>query len=110
MALLVVPFNNSMRVGQGFNSYTQSLCLDKAVTFEGPGATAAESSDVDVTKLPQIVTYSSHFVDKLSDVVKALNVSAALSVKVGTVSGSGSGSYIDEDKVRPMFYPPGFFI
>jgi hypothetical protein len=36
----------------------------------------------------------------LSDVVKALNVSAALSVKVGNITGSGSGSYIDEDKVK----------
>jgi hypothetical protein len=98
MALLVVPFNNSMRLGQGFNSYTQTLGVAQAVKF-----TRTKEEPVDtlsVEKIPQIVTYSSHFVEKLSDVVKALNVSAALSVKVGSVTGSGSGAYIDEDKIK----------
>lgn len=31
MAMLLAPYNNSMRLGQGFNSYTQQICLDKAV-------------------------------------------------------------------------------
>jgi hypothetical protein len=94
---LVVPYNSAMRLGQGFNSYTHALCLDQAVSF---GSTMESNTETDVAKIPQTVTYSSHFVDKLSDVVKALNVSAALSVKVGTVTGSGSGGYIDEDKIK----------
>lgn len=28
---MIAPYNNSMRLGQGFNSYTQQICLDKAV-------------------------------------------------------------------------------
>jgi hypothetical protein len=98
MSFLVVPYNNAMMLGQGFNTYTQSLCLDRAVIFKTQDAKVQDKPDT--TKIPQIVTYSSHFVEKLSDVVKALNVSAALSVKVGTVTGSGSGSYIDEDKIK----------
>jgi hypothetical protein len=31
MAQMLAPYNNSMRLGQGFNSYTQQICLDKAV-------------------------------------------------------------------------------
>ena len=31
MAQLLAPYNNSMRLGQGFNSYTQQICLDRAV-------------------------------------------------------------------------------
>jgi hypothetical protein len=31
MALLLAPYNNSMRLGMGFNSYTQTLCIDNAV-------------------------------------------------------------------------------
>lgn len=30
MAMMLAPYNNSMRLGQGFNSYTQQICLDKA--------------------------------------------------------------------------------
>lgn len=31
MAQLLAPYNNSMRLGQGFNSYIQQICLDNAV-------------------------------------------------------------------------------
>ena len=31
MALLIAPYNNAMRLGQGFNSYTQQICIDDAV-------------------------------------------------------------------------------
>ena len=31
MAQMLAPYNNSMRLGQGFNSYTQQVCLDQAV-------------------------------------------------------------------------------
>jgi hypothetical protein len=132
MAQLLAPYNNSMRLGQGFNSYTQQICLDRAVlqdskankerlarlandrAVEAPKATTpaaapstgSTSSDLSLQDLgasvgdsedapdyveeqrkavmaakngrdpinrppwvkPQIVTYSSRFVDKLSDV------------------------------------------
>jgi hypothetical protein len=32
MAMLA-PYTNAMRLGQGFNSYTQQICLDKAVVI-----------------------------------------------------------------------------
>lgn len=31
MSQLLAPYNNAMRLGQGFNSYTQQICLDRAV-------------------------------------------------------------------------------
>lgn len=144
MAQLLAPYNNSMRLGQGFNSYTQQICLDQAVlpdtsdnrarlaksivlsnkrpttataqpsevtqplkngiqsiesntgpvaenpqkeghenSLEDPLANTQPTHDGDHTKegvqdtqklevppwvKPQIVTYSSRFVDKLSDV------------------------------------------
>ena len=34
MSLLLVPYNDSMRLGMGFNSYTQALCIDKAVDVD----------------------------------------------------------------------------
>ncbi|KAF2785625.1 hypothetical protein K505DRAFT_291014, partial [Melanomma pulvis-pyrius CBS 109.77] len=48
----------------------------------------------------QIVTYTSRFVDKLSDVTEALNVSGSLSIKYGAIGGSGKGQFIDSDKFR----------
>lgn len=34
MAQLLAPYHNGMRLGQGFNSYTQQICLDNAVLLD----------------------------------------------------------------------------
>lgn len=34
MAQLLAPYHNGMRLGQGFNSYTQQICLDNAVLMD----------------------------------------------------------------------------
>ncbi|CAD6952016.1 unnamed protein product [Tilletia controversa] len=31
---MLAPYNNSMRLGQGFNSFTQSICVDNAVVID----------------------------------------------------------------------------
>lgn len=127
MAQLLAPYNNSMRLGQGFNSYTQQICLDRAVlpdstrnkerlarianeripgveqkpnpepdtptpdgSLQHVGNSPGHNNTIDPVEearkavlgaktgrdpinrppwvKPQIVTYSSRFVDKLSDV------------------------------------------
>lgn len=124
MAQLLAPYNNSMRLGQGFNSYTQQICLDKAVITDDKTRRPEQSTTITITEpldietdyddaavqpstgsgeegveigevaqdperraamgndkdyrprpfvvqpwnVPQIVTYSSTFVDKVSDV------------------------------------------
>ncbi len=83
------PFEQGMWPGMGFNSYTQSTCLDHAVTIKA--TTAAEGKAV-----PQQVTYRREVVDKLSQLSSNLNVSGTLSIKAGMFSGSGGGSYVDE--------------
>ncbi|KAL9933580.1 hypothetical protein V8E36_007756 [Tilletia maclaganii] len=52
------------------------------------------------TGVSQTVVYQSRFVDKLSEITSDLGVSAALSVKTGSVGGSGRGSFIDTDKYQ----------
>jgi hypothetical protein len=37
MAQLLAPYHNGMRLGQGFNSYTQQICLDNAVLPDNTG-------------------------------------------------------------------------
>ena len=93
-----------------FNSYTQNICIDNAVTFEpaknlGNHNHATEAYDPEDQR--QIVTYSSQFVDKLSDVVEATNLSPSTSIKTGSIgnSGKGGGGFIDCDKVRSVALP-----
>ena len=200
MAQLLAPYNNAMRLGQGFNSYTQQICLDQAVLpdtkakereakkttqlgkgkipvtgpsevisltqpihepvptaqttgtsrempthedaelsltgqvsehhpqsdpqnvhhdvpqdelqYEPPAelvlsAVATQPVETEVRTLevhpwvkPQIVTYSSRFVDKLSDVTDAMNISGSLSIKTATIGGKANGSYVDSDKFK----------
>ena len=43
MTLVLAPYNDSMRLGQGFNSYTHELCIDNAVTYKQTGLRSAKS-------------------------------------------------------------------
>lgn len=48
----------------------------------------------------QTVTYSSRFIDRLSDVTDDMAISGALSVKMAKIGGSGRGSFVDSDKFK----------
>lgn len=48
----------------------------------------------------QTVTYSSKFVDKLSDITEDMCISGALTVKMAKIGGSGRGSFVDSDKFK----------
>ncbi|KAF5847648.1 hypothetical protein GGP41_000327 [Bipolaris sorokiniana] len=99
MAMLLAPYNNSMRLGQGLNLFTQQICMTDAVA-QGEDVSSPYSEDQKPKGISQIVSYSSRFVDKLSDVTDVMNVSASLSIKIGTIGGAVSGTYIDSDKFK----------
>ena len=84
MSQLIAPYNNSMRLGQGFNSYThQNGLLDAVGIRKTDTYTPSHSSnsyDHDENEdeenglgrpaeKAQIVSYSTRFVEKISDVV-----------------------------------------
>lgn len=48
----------------------------------------------------QIVTYSSRFVEKLSDITDSMNISGSLSIKANGIGGSGGGSFVDTNKFK----------
>lgn len=119
--MVLVPFTNVMRIGQGFNSYTQACCIDQAVTFtpiikpragytQPTDASTSTANDVATTstilpgadpeRVSQKVAYTCTFVQNMSEIAKELNVSAALCIKKGSLDASGSGQYIDEEQVR----------
>ncbi|KAF7551363.1 hypothetical protein G7Z17_g5057 [Cylindrodendrum hubeiense] len=48
----------------------------------------------------QIVSYSSRFVNKISEITEDMNISGSLSIKYGAIGGSGKGSFVDSDKFK----------
>ena len=80
-----------------FNSYTQQNCVNDAVVVDpNEGKGGGDQFGVhDGTETSQIVTYCTRYVNKISDVTDAMNISASLSVKAGAVGGSANGSYVD---------------
>ncbi|KXJ88990.1 hypothetical protein Micbo1qcDRAFT_112687, partial [Microdochium bolleyi] len=79
--------------GMGFNSYTQTICIDNAVEVNPDNKEKVENPS-------QVVTYSSKFVERLSDVVSSMNISYSAAIKKGTIEVSGNGNSIDEDKIK----------
>jgi hypothetical protein len=98
MPILTALYNNGMCIGQGFNTYTQTICLEEAVTQTtthlGPGAPPTPRSPA--------VTRSSHFIEKPSDLVRLLDLSAASSIIDGVITLGALGSY-DGGKVCILF-------
>ncbi|KAF3008205.1 hypothetical protein E8E14_008744 [Neopestalotiopsis sp. 37M] len=121
MAMTLAPYNNAMRLGMGFNSYTQQLCVNDAVVK--PNKSRAQEKDLinraiagdasgkvpdtpagtgddgrrigtvsrTVGGVSQTVTWSTKFVDSLSEVTNSMNIS---------VGGKGAGSFIDSNKFK----------
>ena len=95
--LLLAPYNDSMHLGQGFNSFLQVQCIDKAVEIPG-SALKTEAPRSGAGNVSQVVSYSSRFVNKISDVVRSMNISAGSSIKRGTIEVSGNSLSVDEAK------------
>ena len=110
MSIILAPYNDSMRLGQGFNSYTNTICIDKAVIVKGGSPTTTKPPSQVRTSLlahqssanrkQKVVSYSSRFVEKLSEVLNTMNISYSSSIKRGTVEASGNTETVDEDKFK----------
>ncbi|KAG2421935.1 hypothetical protein HFD88_005911 [Aspergillus terreus] len=103
MSTTIAPYNDSMRIGSGFNSYTQQLCINDAVIKEN--RTAATEQDLspkltDGTRVSQQVTFTSKFVEHASDITEAMSISGALEIKFQGIGLKASGSYVDSSKVK----------
>ncbi|KAF5637152.1 hypothetical protein F52700_4889 [Fusarium sp. NRRL 52700] len=94
MSLTLAPYNDAMRIGQGFNSYTHEICIDGAVVADEAANQKAQVHTIE--KPSQVVSYSARAVEKLSDVIHTMNISYPHSIKKGSVTVSGSDTAIDE--------------
>ncbi|KAE8372015.1 hypothetical protein BDV26DRAFT_298261 [Aspergillus bertholletiae] len=72
MAPLLAPYNRSMRLGSGFNFYTQQLCINDAVIRREDNIIATQSSETE--EVAQSVIWKTAMIDKTSDITDALNV------------------------------------
>jgi hypothetical protein len=82
-----------------FNTYTHELCINDAVVFDSttPGG---DHYGANPESISQSVSYSTRLVDKISQVMSAMNISAAASLKAASGGGGLSGSYVDSDKFK----------
>ncbi|KAF8648182.1 hypothetical protein AX16_006321 [Volvariella volvacea WC 439] len=94
MGILLAPYNDSMRLGQGYNSFLQSPCLYNAVEVKAPASQRTKTG----INTSQTVSYSSHVVTKISDLTRSMNLSTGSSIKNGSLALSGNASSIDESK------------
>ncbi|KAF4415099.1 hypothetical protein FACUT_13685 [Fusarium acutatum] len=91
MPLLLVPYNVAMRFGVGYNSYTQTMCIDNAVDATEENTATSENS-------PQKVSYSVKAIEQVSDMVDELDISRAATIQSGTIEAHGiSNAFEDAD-------------
>ncbi|KAL9933584.1 hypothetical protein V8E36_007760 [Tilletia maclaganii] len=55
MGLLLAPYNNAMRLGQGFNSYTHEICVDDAVIISPQQAENEVTNDGNTMRLTALI-------------------------------------------------------
>ncbi|KAJ7132375.1 hypothetical protein C8R44DRAFT_773919 [Mycena epipterygia] len=99
MALLLAPYNDAMRLGTGFNSFTQELCVNNAVKLETEDQCPplhCDSMAAPNGGNAQEVTWTARFVDKISQVTHGLNVSGFLQIK----GDAGPASFVDTNKFQ----------
>ncbi|KAI3531206.1 hypothetical protein CSPX01_14339 [Colletotrichum filicis] len=97
MATILAPYNTAMQLGSGFNSFTQQLCINNAVVKERSGDVSEKSKPPGQA---QAVTYKTSVIDKVTDVINAMNINAAFSIKYDTFDATGKGDFINTSKVK----------
>ena len=91
--LILASCNTCLQLGQGFNSFLHGPCINDAVDIRKAPLRPPPAPTSDNGNPSQTVTYSFRFVDKMSDVLSTMNISAAASIKSG---GSGSTTQFSE--------------
>lgn len=94
----LAPYNDTMRLGQGYNSFLQLPCVDSAVKIHQSDIQTHVARADPSASVSQVVSYNSRFVERISDVARSMNVSAASSIKSGTIGISGNYLSVDEAK------------
>ncbi|KAL5342505.1 hypothetical protein BJX70DRAFT_292472 [Aspergillus crustosus] len=98
--LLITRYNDSMRLGQGYNSFLQEARVDNAVPFDQASISSAiPDNNNNTVNQPQVVEFSTGTLEKISDLSEVLNISAASAIKNGGIEGSSHSLLIDEGRI-----------
>ncbi|PCD33618.1 hypothetical protein AU210_009838 [Fusarium oxysporum f. sp. radicis-cucumerinum] len=92
MPPLLAPYDEAMHLGMGFNSYTQTMCIDSAV----------EATDENVATLetvPPKITYSSKIFERVSEAVDTMDISRAVTIKTGRMEVHGHKDALNDAKI-----------
>lgn len=89
-ALTLDELNKIKAQNQFADRFDGIVNSDQAYAFDASGARGPS----------QTVTYSSRFIDKLTDITDDMAISGALSVKMAKFGGSGRGSFLDSNKFK----------
>ncbi|KAJ7093719.1 hypothetical protein C8R44DRAFT_989861 [Mycena epipterygia] len=108
MAYLLAPYNSAMRLGMGFNSFTQQLCINDVVKAKDNQPATERNLRPQYKKgemessTSQVVTWSAKFVDRISEVTDSMNISGSLEIKCDAIGGGGGASarFIDSNKFK----------
>jgi hypothetical protein len=106
--LVLVPYNDGMRLGQGYDSYLQVPKVHNAVLLGSDedndgildhlAASVAQDGESSRRSIAQTVAYSSRIVNKISEVTKSMNISAGSSIRNGGINLAGNSLEVDEVK------------
>lgn len=96
--LLLVPYNNAMRTGHGYNSFLQTPCV-RQVVHAAPSGHPSPASTPEPS-MPQFVSYNSRQVKHLSDLVQSMNISPASVIQLGSLKPLGHFTPVDETLFR----------
>ncbi|KAG9495533.1 hypothetical protein J7337_013782 [Fusarium musae] len=100
MATLLAPFNTAMQLGTGFNSFTQQICVNGAVTSSKDGSVPDKKEPDPEKPVAQDVVYKTSIVDKVTDVTNEMNVNAAFSIKYDAFDAKGKVGFLNTSKVK----------
>ncbi|KAG5754045.1 hypothetical protein H9Q70_003303 [Fusarium xylarioides] len=92
MPLLLAPYNDAMRLGMGFNSYTQTMCIDSAVE-------ATDETMITSETLPPKITSSSKLFERVSEVVDTMDISRAATITAGRMEVHGHMDALNDAEV-----------
>ncbi|KAM5344890.1 hypothetical protein ACJ41O_010752 [Fusarium nematophilum] len=100
MATQLVPYNTAMQLGSGFNSFTQTLCIDNAVVRDTNSPAEDKRIGPENREVAQAVTYKTCIIDKTTDVTDEMNINGAFNIKYDQLQVDGSGTFINNNKIK----------
>ncbi|CAG9991062.1 unnamed protein product [Clonostachys byssicola] len=100
MATQIVPYNTAMQLGSGFNSFTQTPCVDHAVIRDVDIAAKLEKEDEEPKQVAQSVTYKTCVIEKTTDVTDEMKINGAFNIKYDQLTVDGSGNFVNTNKIK----------